>query len=205
MYDMKNEKERHLLENCVQPCQKECLVQEYWDLVFHTIRKTLTIYNVHQIKDDIDALRNDVFIQLFRNNCRKLKQYRPELGKGLDSWVKLVTSRTVQNHLKKKDPLSIGKRKKRISIDDPDSFDELPDPGTQKQTEAKEKQHQTIIKAMKNLKPKDQLILQLYYYDGYSIEEIATIMNISRGAADTRKSRALDRLNDAMGHNRGRL
>jgi len=198
VYNMNNDKDRHLLDNCVQTCQKECLVQEYWNLVFYTIRKTLAIYNVHQIKDDIDALRNDIFIQLFHNNCRKLKQYCPELGNGLDAWVKLITSRMVQNYLKTKDPLSFGKRNKQISIDDPDNFIELPDPGTQKQTEAKEKQHQTIIKAMKNLKPKDQLILQLYYYDGYCIEDIATIMNISRGAADTRKSRAVKQLKEVI-------
>ncbi|MBF0451427.1 MAG: sigma-70 family RNA polymerase sigma factor [Candidatus Magnetomorum sp.] len=195
---MNNDKDKQFIEKCVKPCQKECLVQQYWNLVYYTIRKTFTIYNVHQVNDDIDALRNEVFIQLFRGNCRKLKQYRPDLGTGLEAWVKLITSRIVQNFLKKKDPLTIGRRNHLISIDDQDTFTELPDSETKKQTLAKEHKHQMIINAMKSLKPKDQLILQLYYYDGFSMDDIAIIMKISRGAADTRKSRAIERLKEVI-------
>ena len=187
-----------ILKKCVEPCQKECLVQEYWELVYYTIRKTFSIYNVHQIKDDIESLRNEVFIQLFRNNCRKFKQYCPDLGNGLNAWVKLITSRIVQNHITKKDPFSIGTRNKLISIDDLDAFIELTDPETEKKTKKKDDQHQKIMQGMKQLKPKDHMVLKLYYYDGYSIEDIAKILNISRGAVDTKKSRAMERLKAVM-------
>ena len=48
--------------------------------------------------------------------------------------------------------------------------------------------------AVGNLPPKYRAVIHLYYYEGYSQEEIAQILKISRTAVGTRMSRAREQL-----------
>ena len=40
------------------------------------------------------------------------------------------------------------------------------------------------------LKPKEQMVLRMYYYEGYSLQEIAVVLGISEVAVRQRLSRA---------------
>lgn len=44
------------------------------------------------------------------------------------------------------------------------------------------------------LSPKNRIVLELFYYEGYSVEEIADILKISKSSVTSRLSRARNRL-----------
>lgn len=53
---------------------------------------------------------------------------------------------------------------------------------------------QELWSAIGNLSPKYRTVIHLYYYEGYTQEEIAQILQISRTAVQTRMSRAREKL-----------
>ena len=55
-----------------------------------------------------------------------------------------------------------------------------------------------IWEAVNSLAPKYRLVVHLYYYEGYSQDEIAQILKISRTAVQTRMSRARKRLKEVL-------
>lgn len=52
--------------------------------------------------------------------------------------------------------------------------------------------------ALHKLAPKYRIVIHLYYYEGYSQDEIANILNISRTAVQTRMSRARNQLKEIL-------
>lgn len=61
----------------------------------------------------------------------------------------------------------------------------LPAPGPEEKEELEE---------LFSLPPEDRTVLHLFYYEGYSTEEIAAILNVRPGTVRARLSRARDRL-----------
>ena len=55
-----------------------------------------------------------------------------------------------------------------------------------------------IAEAVGCLRPKDRMIIHLYYYEGYAQDEIAQILGISRTAVQTRMDRARKRLKEVL-------
>lgn len=64
-------------------------------------------------------------------------------------------------------------------------WDGLPAPGPEEKEELEE---------LFSLPPEDRTVLHLFYYEGYSTEEIAAILNVRPGTVRSRLSRARDRL-----------
>ena len=52
--------------------------------------------------------------------------------------------------------------------------------------------------AVSGLPPKYRVVIHLYYYEGYSQDEIAEVLNISRTAVQTRMSRARNQLKEVL-------
>lgn len=59
---------------------------------------------------------------------------------------------------------------------------------------AKEKNEDTISEIIEKLKPEYRAVIFLFYYEGYSVKEIAEMNEISVSAATTRLSRARKKL-----------
>ena len=72
------EKEQQILDECLFEDKKDGLVIEYGNLIYFTIRRTLLFYNLHFTEEDIEDFHIEVFIRLFEDNCRKLRQFDPK-------------------------------------------------------------------------------------------------------------------------------
>ena len=183
--------EYELLREVIVLNKKERLVQQYWNLVYHIVSKTLTRKRIAFLRDDIEELRNEVFVRLFDRDCRRLRQFREKGGLNLSGWIILVTSTTVLDCLKKKDPVGVGRRDKRLSLED-EPFFAVQDDGL------KSMENRISFKeALNKLPPVYQEVIKMYC-SGSSMPEIATKINKSPIAATTIKSRALKRLKNLI-------
>jgi RNA polymerase sigma-70 factor (ECF subfamily) len=55
-------------------------------------------------------------------------------------------------------------------------------------------EHQDLYLALRTLPPKERSAITLFYFNGYSIKEIATITETSAGAVKQQLSRGRDKL-----------
>ncbi|MDM8515834.1 sigma-70 family RNA polymerase sigma factor [Desulfobacterales bacterium HSG16] len=195
-----SEKEQEVLYDCLFCCQRDGLIQKYWKLVFDVVKSVLSgSYSVPDFTlQDIEDFHHDALIDLLENDNRKLWKYDEKKKVPLAAWIKLIANRFVKGKLRSKKYESLSKRRHQISIID----DIWKHPETRQGSERDilKKEVSTILKNRltqrnrKKLKIRDQLILELFYYQGLSREEAASCLNMTVGAFDTAKSRAIDRI-----------
>jgi RNA polymerase sigma factor (sigma-70 family) len=187
-------KDRRLLEQCISGDRGagEAFVRKFSDLVYRSIQYTLTVKHIRFSHNDLEDLHNTVFLKLFEDNCKKLRQYRGKNGCSLANWIRIVTTRIVLNHIRKKGVDSIAWQTKRFSLD------ELPelkgaDDGPWAQMEKTERER-LIKTGIKELPPRDRLFLVLHFEKGLTIKEVAKTMQLSIDNAHTIKHRAIQKL-----------
>jgi RNA polymerase sigma-70 factor (sigma-E family) len=56
----------------------------------------------------------------------------------------------------------------------------------------------TLLDALADLKPRDRAIVVLRYWEDYSVEQVASLLEISQGAVRNRSMRALARLRELL-------
>lgn len=93
-------------------------------------------------------------------------------------WLLTCTANACKNHLK-----SFWKRNME-ELDESLSFCDESD--------------KSLWSAIMKLAPKYRAVIHLYYYEGYSQEEIAQILKLSRTAVQTRMSRARNQLKEEL-------
>ena len=109
----------------------------------------------------------------------KMIGYKNKLEPGKEkSWLLTCSANACKNHLKSFWRKNVGELDQTISFSDE----------TDKE----------IWNALHDLAPKYRIVIHLYYYEGYSQDEIANILNISRTAVQTRMSRARNQLKEVL-------
>ncbi len=203
-----SEKESRILYEFQAYGRKDKIVKEYWNTVNSVIQNALIFHKILYSEEDIEDLRNEVFYQLFVNECRRLKQFNAKKGTSLTKWIKLIANQTVLNEIRKNGLLELSKQECRIPMgeieedlvgDDEDRFN------------ARE-ELRLIRDTMKRRSHKDQAVLKQLYYDWLPLKEVASSINKTESAARAIIFRAKKRLRDLMeermdlklrGHNRG--
>ncbi len=209
MKKLTGKEELQLLYDCINAGGCDKLVQYYWKPVFHTVRKTFIFRGVSFTEQDLEDLRSEVFVQLFNNKCRKLRQYKPDMGLSLANWIKMIADQTVKMYLRKSERpgklgpyriLSLDKLQEELGLEYEGS-----EPGKtysqvtenienlEKYLDAREK----LARALKNIEtlpPFEQFVLKLHFFDGLSPSEIAKYLGKETGNIYTIKSRAVNRL-----------
>lgn len=192
------EEDRNLVARCVAGDRggAEILVRRYSDLVYRSVQYTLTARHVAFTRYDLEDLHNTVFLNLFERGRRRLAQYQGRNGCSLASWIRLITVRTVLDHLRKKgvDALSWQQRKMPL-----EQLPELAAEGTGFGTGAgKEKWERLVQIGLEKLPPRDRLFMKLHFHEGLSIAEVAETMQLSVDHAYTIKHRAIARLRSCL-------
>jgi RNA polymerase sigma factor (sigma-70 family) len=133
-----------------------------------------------------------VFLQLFEQRCKKLRQYEGKNGCSLASWIRLVAVRIVLNHLRKRGMDAMLWQKKRVALEDiAELRGEEMEPGAS--MDAAEQQR-LVRDGIQNLPPRDRLFVKLHFDQGLPVEEVAAAMQITVQNAYTVKHRAIQRL-----------
>lgn len=116
---------------------------------------------------DAEDVCQTVFLSLLNKNL----QLFPGKEK---AWLLTCTANACKNHLKSFWKRNVGELDESLPChDDTD---------------------QDLWSAITSLAPKYRAVIHLYYYEGYSQEEIAQILKLSRTAVQTRVSRARNQL-----------
>ena len=189
--------DRALIAGCLSGSRDalEGLVRRFSDPVYRSIQYALKAKDIRYSREDLEDLHNSVFLSIFENQCRKLRQYRGENGCSLATWIRLITVRVVIDHKRKTNVDALGCRKK-VPVDILDSFrSDESDPVDDME---KTRQWGLIQEGMKALPPRDRFFMTLYCQEGYSIKEIADLMNLSEENAHSVKHRAIKRLKDSI-------
>ncbi|KPA11795.1 RNA polymerase sigma-70 domain protein [Candidatus Magnetomorum sp. HK-1] len=194
MNKQKNEKDRQILWQCLEKNNQVPLVQEYWKMVFFTVRKVLLNKRVPFCEQDLENLRNDVFVQLLDKNCKKLRQYKEERGQGLTAWIKLIVVHTTLNFIERKDPVGMGAQHSRVPLD---YIQEKMGFNIEAQIDARISLSQ-VRENLKKLPPRYQLVLQLHYFDAVPIEKVAKAIQLPVNRAHTVLHRAREKLKKVM-------
>jgi RNA polymerase sigma-70 factor, ECF subfamily len=158
--------------------------KKYYRLVFTCIRKVFHKWNIPSNEEDISDIMGQVFLNLVKNDFRKLRLFDPEKGYKLSSWVGLISTNTTYDILRKK-------RLKAESLDDPDKY--VPEPRSvflspPEELEKKEKLN-IVLKAFEQLSDIDRRFVELYYEHQLTHEEIAMHMGIALNTVYSKKNK----------------
>lgn len=141
------------------------------------------MYNVaFRIVSDA-MLAEDIMQESFLKAFAKLDSYSGMVTFG--AWMKKIVVNTSINELKKSNKYQFESINDTEDIldaisDNLDSYDQL--------------KAENILKTIQNLKPNYKIILTLFFIEGYDLEEIEGILNISNQNCRTMMSRAKDSL-----------
>lgn len=188
------EEDRQLLSRCFSGDRKasETLVRRFSDLVYRSVQYTLMAKNVSFDIQDLEDLHNTVFLKLFEQGCKKLRQYQGKNGCSLASWIRMIAVRTVLDHLRKKGVDAMVWQKKRVPLEElPELKADDVEFGSQIE---KAEQARLLQDSMQRLPPRDRLFVKLHFDQGLSVAEVAEAMHLSIGNAYTIKHRAIQRL-----------
>jgi RNA polymerase sigma factor (sigma-70 family) len=183
------EQERTLIAGCMKGDKSSWdeFVRQYSNLVYHTIRKTLTLHHTDPRDEVVEDLYQDVFISLLADDGRKLKRFRGDHGCTLASWLRMIVARRTIDHLRK--------CKKPVYPSD-ESL-----PGTtadEADEERKEGAFQRLAGAIDQLQPRERILIELFFRQNLSAQDVATILGLSVGAVYTQKSRIVAKLREML-------
>lgn len=164
-----------LLERCAANNEKAqlTLYNMYYKAMFNTAYR---IVGNHTLAEDV---MQESFLKAFR----KLNSFSQKITFG--AWLKKIVINTSINELKKSNKYQIE------SIDDAIEIKDFDNEDTIDYTILKAEQ---VLKTMQLLKPNYKIILTLFFIEGYDLEEITSILNISNENCRTMMSRAKESL-----------
>lgn len=190
-----DKEDRRLLSQCLSGDRdaSEEFVRRFSGLVFWSVRNTLTLKHIRFYNDDIEELHNTVFLKLFENRCKKLRQYKGDKGCSVATWIRTVTVRVILNHIRKKGFDSMEGRERLVPLED---LSDLKTDSDEDALELLEKSEQTLMvqDGIETLPPKERLFLKLHFEQGLPIPKVAKMMNITPQNAYTIKHRAILKL-----------
>jgi RNA polymerase sigma factor (sigma-70 family) len=183
------EKERTLVAGCVRSEKTawDSFVLQYSNLVYHTIKKTLSFHHAEPRVDLVEDLYQEFFLSLLRNECKKLRQFRGAHGCSLASWLRILAGRSTIDFLRKQAPISGGVAG-AMSRHSPDPAEPL----------INKEQKSLLNQAIRTLSPRDRILLDLCYRQALTSEQVAALLKTSVNAVYAQKSRVLEKTREVL-------
>jgi RNA polymerase sigma factor (sigma-70 family) len=177
------------------PDASERLVTAYAPVVRAAIARYLVTRGRGRT-DLADDLTHDVFLGLFRDDGRKLRNFQGRNGCSFAGWLRVVAVRLAIDALRREHRL--------LSLDDETpAMTELRrvlSSGTAGPEEIVQGSETAarLAQAIQQLAPKDRLLVEIHILRGAPLDAVAHALGVSANAAYVRKSRVLERLRQAL-------
>jgi RNA polymerase sigma factor (sigma-70 family) len=189
--------DRKILAGCLagRRSAQEALVRRFSNLVYasiHGVAKSKAIVLSAQDKDD---LHSTVFVLLLEHRCRKLRQFKGKNGCSLASWIRMITVRTVLDHLYRcRDALA---KPEWVVCLDTICEPTHAEPSALSHLVAAE-QKRLIEESLQTLPARDQLLIRMHCLEGRSLSQVAQALRLSAANVHSVKHRAVARLKKAI-------
>ncbi len=193
----RNGGDRHLIAGCLDGDAEAqtLLVRRFSNLVYASVLGTLKSKSKTLSENDIEDLHSTVFVRLFERGCRKLAQYQGRNGCSLASWIRMITVRTVLDHLRRrKDALAHEKDMvpleavADLAVTCPSPWDCL----------AAKERERCLEAGLAVLAPRDRLLIRMHCLEGCSLQQTAQVLQVSDANIHSVKHRAVQRLKRAV-------
>jgi len=161
------------------------------------------IYSVTRIKAYVftppvaEEIFNEIIASLIKNDFKKLKTYHGRNNASFASWLKQVTVNFCLSYFRYK-------KNNMVSLDEPIgdglAFSEIIPYRSLSASEEllKKEENEHLADCIQNLELDDKFLLELRLRWEFSVEELMEFLKISRGAADMRYSRIIQRLRECF-------
>jgi len=186
------EEEWELLDECLEKGNYDKLVRQYKRLVYATLKEVLFVKALKSAfvreysEQDIEDACQEVFAELFKDNCNNLRKYDKNKGRGLSGWIRtLAIWRANKFHREKESEQS-----KLSFVEDIEEF------GLDR-TEAVEKLL-LVQKCLERLTELERSVFEFEFNKGLSSSDIADRLGRKLGNIYTIRSRAKERLKRCM-------
>lgn len=185
------EKEKTILAGCIRgdKASWDAFVLQYSALVYHTIKRTVSVHHAKTPHDFADDLFQEIFASLIQDEFLQLRRFRGDNGCTLASWLRMIAARRTIDHLRRLN-------KPANSLDESLSIvvaDESEEEGSSKEGQLKQ-----LVNAVTTLPARERIILDLFFRQNLSAQDVASILNLSAAAVYTQKSRILAKLRAAL-------
>ena len=166
------------------------MVRLYLKLVYHVVRKTLSMYARGETEQDVEDITNDLFQSLVRDNYRALGT----IGEphDLKAWLAVSARRRAIDFVRKKRLASVSldesKEGEETTLGEAVAVREEGD------SSAREEYRAAVAESMADLNPKERLVVQLFYLKGKKYREIAQITGINANSISPTLTRAVEKM-----------
>jgi len=166
--------------------------RRYDRLIYRCIHKVTGRFSNVLGSDDVADIYGTLLVNLTARDMHKLRCFEPDRGNKLSSWIGLLATNTAWDHLR-----SIARQPQCTELADaedlraaqPDACQELLD---------RERWH-LVNETLREFSSKDRRFMRLYYVDGLTPEQVASLMRISVKTVYSKKHKIRCRLEQAMG------
>ena len=150
------------------------------------LQQPITAY-LHRLVGDREValdLAQDTFVQVYKEIDKTSGEF------ALDAWIYRIATNFGLRYLKRK------RLKQFVRLEDRESYDEsLAVAGPEDQTEIR----MLIEQALGTLKPVDAAVLQLHFGNGFTYEEIGTVLQMNSEAVRKRVARSVEKFRKVYG------
>jgi RNA polymerase sigma factor (sigma-70 family) len=183
------EKERTLLAGCIRgdKASWDAFVLQHSALVYHTIKKIASLHHSKTSYDFADDLFQEIFVSLIKDDFFQLRRFRGDNGCTLASWLRMIAARRTIDHLRKSKTPANSLEQSLLNRAVDDSGDQRSD-----------SQLQLLAKALAMLQPRERILIDLFFRQNLSAQDVASILHTSAGAVYTQRSRILAKLRGAL-------
>ncbi|MCL6442155.1 MAG: sigma-70 family RNA polymerase sigma factor [Alicyclobacillus sp.] len=132
----------------------------------------------------MEEVVQDVFTRVWTT-----QSFTPEKGQ-FGNWIAVVTRRITIDYLRKSGRL--------LDIPDSERLESIGDMNRLDHQLQRKWLRQDLVGSMENLRADERVILELAYFKGHSLSEIATLLNIPLGTVKTQLHSALKNMKKSM-------
>jgi RNA polymerase sigma factor (sigma-70 family) len=187
------------VQKCVQSDKLawDEFVEKYYRLIYKYINCVLKQNNPRlATTENVNDIFQDIFLNLTKENFKKLNTFKAKNDCSLASWLRQVTVNYTLDYLKKFRPTASLEEDNEEGL----SLKDLLADGSLSSREAAaiEEKSSQLKECIDALDTDDKYFLEFHINRGLSLEIIKDLFHVSRGAIDMRKSRIISRLRECF-------
>jgi RNA polymerase sigma-70 factor (ECF subfamily) len=128
-------------------------------------------------------------LQLINNDYRKLRQFDPEKGYRLSSWVGLISTNVAHDALRRRNPRTYPIDEMEAAVSQ--KADHAPSPAD---LTLKRQRVRMLEQALAELAPSERIFVDYYYVQGISANDVAGLMGVTINTVYSRKNKVRAKL-----------